>query len=114
MDRLEYLHQLGLRTKLLLQQIIDNKLNERNEAVEKIDRYFAEQYKSQNFNGSSARNVFIDIDNSFEDVCFILENNGVQRPKEIPIYEFQRKLVLIKKRSKPRRTHDSSPEASDH
>ncbi len=42
------------------------------------------------------------MDNSFEDVCFVLESHGVQNPKELPIYEFQKKLEIIKEKSKPK------------
>lgn len=100
MERLEGLDKLRKRTLALLKCIIDGTLNERNEEIERIDKYFATTYDSKNFNGSASRNVFISIDNSFEDVCFILESNGVHRPKEIPIYEFQRKLSMIKKQTK--------------
>lgn len=40
------------------------------------------------------------MDNAFEDVCFILEQNKIINPKELTIYEFQMKLELIEARVK--------------
>ncbi len=90
------------KTLALLKAVIDGKPDAGFEEVERINKYFVDQYKVHIFDIQSPNSILVEMDNSFEDVCFILESHGIQRPKELSIYEFQRKLELIKKHAKPK------------
>ena len=76
------------------------KLDAHKDEIERINKFFVTTYHVREFNIQMPDNVVVEMDNAFEDVCFVLESHGIQRPKELSIYEFQRKLELIKKQNK--------------
>ena len=49
------------------------------------------------FDGTDPSSKLIQIDNAFEEVCFMLEQNNVISPKSLSIYEFHKKVDIIKK-----------------
>lgn len=103
LDRLEQIDKLRKKTIHILNSIIANDFDLHTEEIKKINKYFLSNYKVKSFNSNDPKCVLIEMDNAFEDVCFVLESNGIQRPKELSIYEFQRKIELIKKKTKPQK-----------
>jgi hypothetical protein len=108
MDKLEQLDKLKKRNLAILKAIIDNDLDACKAEVERINKYFASTLPSKIFDVNDSKSVLVEMDNAFEDVCFVLESHGIQRPKELSIYEFQRKLELIKQKTKQKKSHDGS------
>lgn len=109
LERLEYLNRLKRRDELILDAIIKGDLNANNAELEKIISEFTRTYIVKIFNSNNPKSALIEMDNAFEDVCFVLESHGIQRPKDLPIYEFQRKLELIKLHSKPNKKKALTP-----
>jgi hypothetical protein len=54
------------------------------------------------FDPGSDQNVLIQADASFEDVCTVMQENGVTEPKKLTEYEFYAKLKYYEKRFKPK------------
>jgi hypothetical protein len=97
---------LKKRNLAILNSIINNDLDACKEEVDRINKYFASTLPSKVFDVNDPKSVLVEMDNAFEDVCFVLESHGIQRPKELSIYEFQRKLELIKQKMKTKKSHD--------
>lgn len=92
------------KTIAILKGIVAGDINANAEEVERINKFFVTTYQARDFNTQSPTSILVEMDNTFEDVCFVLESHGIQRPKTLSIYEFQRKLELIKKKTKPKKS----------
>lgn len=85
---------------MVLKGIIEQDFTAYNEEIDKINKYFISNYTTKSFDNNDPKNILVEMDNAFEDVCFVLESHGINRPKELSIYEFQSKLELIKRKTK--------------
>lgn len=81
----------------MLRAIIDQKKLHEIPEIEAINKFFYSLLKPQNFRNDDPKNVLTDMDHSFEDVCFILESHHIYNPKKLSVFEFQKKLALLKK-----------------
>jgi hypothetical protein len=75
-----------------------------NRAIKIIDRYFLNQIKPKSFNPSEKQNDILDHQRNFEELCSLLETQGVQNPKNKSTMEIFARLSYFKKKSqaKPR------------
>jgi hypothetical protein len=75
-------------------------LQKNNKELQAISAYFINVYQPRKFSTEDSKSVLIEADKSFEETCFILQNNGVGNPKEMPIIEFNSMLVSLEKKFK--------------
>lgn len=84
----------------MAKSVIEKDFNKYLEDIRKIDDYFRQQYKPGNFKTTDPKGILIQMDNAFEDVCFVLQQYGTQNPKKLSIYSFNKKLTLIEDKIK--------------
>jgi hypothetical protein len=98
LSELEFENKVLNRTKLLAKSIESKWDGTYDEEIEMINKYFINTIEPKNFNTSDPKGVLVEMDNSFEDVCFLLEHHGVSNPKELSVYEFQKRLEIIERK----------------
>lgn len=75
------------------------------EQVERESRYFDSKIEPKNLDPNSAKNVLYASKREFENLCVILETNGIKDPKRMTLIEFFTALNHFKKaksNSKPK------------
>lgn len=66
--------------------------------LERLETYFLDHQRPLKFNPYEADNVVLERELSFEEVCAIMEENGVAQPKKLTEWEFYSRLVYYQNR----------------
>ena len=61
-----------------------------------IAEYFLNQQKPLKFNPYEPDNILKNNDESFEEVCAVMEENGIDKPKQLSEFEFYSRLKYYK------------------
>jgi hypothetical protein len=98
------------RSILLLKSIIEKSDEPYRDQLAAIDKFFIDANEPKNFDTNDPKSVLVEMDNTFEDVCFLLEHHGVASPKELSIYEFQKRLELIERKLSKKKKNGTETE----
>ena len=85
-------------------------IEETDENVKKLDAievYFLNEQKPMRFNPYEKDNVLMSGENSFEDVCATMQENGITDPKNLTEYEFYSRLKYLQEKYK-KQSHGAS------
>ncbi len=67
-----------------------------------ILEYQISMMRPRNFDTDDPHNAIRQIEISFENVCTTLEEFGVHRPHELPVFSFYSKIAYFEKKNKPK------------
>lgn len=67
--------------------------------LNEVKDYFIDKQKPNVFDPFSELCYYVINEKSFEDVCMMMEESGVLKPKDLSLFEFQSKLVYLQKKS---------------
>lgn len=74
----------------------DERIKEIEEKLSKIDEYFTELNKPNDFNPQSTSNTIILFEKNIEQLISLLETNQIHKPDELSLFEFYGRLKFIK------------------
>jgi hypothetical protein len=98
-DDLTYLEKL--RKYILVKAKLAYDPSDQDEReLEELERYFLYHNTPMNFNPYDDTNIIMSNERSFEDICVVLEEQGVQEPKRLTEFEFNSKLQYFEKKFK--------------
>lgn len=74
----------------------DENLNEIESKLKKIDEYFADLNKPNDYNPTSPKNIIVEYERNLESLIGLLETNKIHKPDELTLFEFYSRLKFIK------------------
>jgi len=90
----EYYDDLKRRTMLMLKNVIDGEVEERNDQIDKITNQLIMYSKPSNFNGTES--VEIQHDKNFENMCLMLSQHIHVDPKKYTVLQFYNASEYLK------------------
>lgn len=75
------------------------------ETIKQIEQWELSLHSPKNFDNQSPDYFIKKIEKSFESLCIALEENGVQSPKKLTLFEFYSRLEYFKKKRKQKSKH---------
>jgi hypothetical protein len=100
-ETFQFYQRIKAKIAILARLVADENSEEAKLQLQQIEKYFAEYSAPQDFDSDSPENAALKMDSNFEQLCTILESNGVAHAENLTTLQFYSRLEYFKKINSP-------------